>query len=1008
MSRDPFRQGWTGGRRAAAALLTVVAVCSSAPIAPLGCSTPPDAALPDLPVAGAVAEPRGGIHWLGRTAIAAYLRAQVWLGIRSGFVAVFARDGHVVHALTEGFEDLDAQRPMRLGTRMRMASMTKPLTAVAAMMLVEEGRLGLDDPVARYLPAIAELAVAEERPRGSRGPLPLRPAGSVMTVRHLLSFRSGLGGYDDEETQLGERYERNGIYPGAGSLAERIDRVVGEVALYEDPGTRWRYGWSHDVLARVVEIAAGEPFGAFVRRRILEPLGMASTGFLSERPQLAEGTGMATLYTQGAGNRLVPVADPPSDARDWTPGGSGLVSTATDYLRFALMLWNEGEYDGVRLLEPETVALMQEPLSTSGVLTEYDVEGLGFGAGLRGGAGRRRLADDRPQRRLLVGRCLQHALLGEPEHRAGRGGAGPEQAGEPRRSPGGRMGRPGLRALGPRGLRARRGGRGGRLAEAPASAEICGFERAARGRRRRREIVKDASGAGMEGEDDPYAFDPFDPGQTQEQWGRLAALRRDAPVSRPAPGFVYVARYADVKAVFRDTEVFSSAEGFRGPGVVVPEEERFLGELDPPSHPRLRTLLMQAFVPGLDPRAEAFTRTFVEERLAALASAGGGDLVSQLGTPLPAAVTAHALGVPDDAIERVVAWSSELRNSPWPATNRTERGEGLSGAFPEFARFLDARIAERRRATAPPDDLLGRMVRASSKGRVLSGVQIRTICANTLLASQSTANLVGNLLARLLGDGGFGDALRANSALIPAAVEESLRFEPPVLFLFRTAKVDTDIAGHEVKAGERVILGIASGNRDETVYERADEFWIERGWPDVPEHLTFAPGPHHCLGSALARMQARIVLETMLEGFEPGAVAFEDGYQRELVPAFLEYGPACLPVRFASPMRQPAPPPQEEPELLLEQELPAEEPESPAPPEPPEPPEPLAIADEPSADLGGDRSGASASASAEEGSIDAFLEAPRSAPPSEPGAEPRPSAAPRSRSGAARRRRRRR
>lgn len=395
------------------------------------------------------------------------------------------------------------------------------------------------------------------------------------------------------------------------------------------------------------------------------------------------------------------------------------------------------------------------------------------------------------------------------------------------------------------------------------------------------------------------AFDPFDPKQTQHLWDKLARMRREAPVTRPVHGFVFVARYLDVKAVFRDNVTYSAREGFRGPGVVLPYEESFLGEIDPPEHPKLRMLMMQAFRPGMERAAEPFTRAWAARKLAALVAKGGGDLVSELAIHLPPAVTAHLLGIPTEHIERVGQWGFELLHSDWPQWNRTEHGEGLGGAFPEFAEFLDEQVALRRSAANPPDDMISRMTRAEVEGQRLSSLQIRTLCANCLLASQSTANLIGNLLHRFASAPDFERALRANRTLIPGAVEESLRFDSPVLFLFRTARVDHEIAGEPVRASERIIMGIASGNRDETVWERADEFWLERDWKRSPEILTFGPGPHLCLGNMIARMEARVVLELVIDTLAPGQLRLVPGYEHSLVPMFLEYGPERLDVVVA-------------------------------------------------------------------------------------------------------------
>lgn len=303
---------------------------------------------------------------------------RVWSGARSGYVALVARNGRIAYARTTGYADLEAGTPMTLETRFHVASMTKPVTAVAALMLVEEGRLALDDPVADYLPAVAELRVVD-RNEGSSA-WTTRPLREPLRVRHLLTFRSGIGGYAETDDPLDRAWRASDIEAaGLGSLAQRIDRIP-RLPLYEAPGERWRYGWSADVLARVVEVAAEEPYGAFLKRRLFDPLGMSSTGFPSDLPADA---GLARMYTHGEDGALV--REHRFEAyygRGWTPGGGGLVTTAPDYLRFALMLWNGGSWEGARILSRSTVAEMTRLHVPSGVLADLGIDGLGWGLGI--------------------------------------------------------------------------------------------------------------------------------------------------------------------------------------------------------------------------------------------------------------------------------------------------------------------------------------------------------------------------------------------------------------------------------------------------------------------------------------------------------------------------------------------------------------------------------------------------------------------------------------------------
>ncbi|MAG30351.1 MAG: serine hydrolase [Deltaproteobacteria bacterium] len=353
-------------------LMAVVAACILSVAACGGEGTP----IPELPAAQVdLPDPEPLSGWR-RWAIDLVLEGRVWQGARSGFVALVARDGRLIHASLAGYADIEAELPMAIDTRFQMASMTKPITAVAAMILVEEGRLHLDDPVARYLPAFADMQVAILDDEGEVvGKTPQSPE---MKIRHLLSFASGIAGSGFEPTPLGQQWRDDGIYAGKGSLAQRIERLP-HLLLLEQPGTQWRYGAALDVMARIVEIAADEPLEAFMKRRIFDPLGMHSTYYGKDVPADAP---LARLYTQDESGKLVPAPGPTLRPPDWTPGGSGLVSTAPDYMRFALMLWNEGAYNDTRILKAETVQTMKRLEVASGVLEIFEIEGLGFGLGV--------------------------------------------------------------------------------------------------------------------------------------------------------------------------------------------------------------------------------------------------------------------------------------------------------------------------------------------------------------------------------------------------------------------------------------------------------------------------------------------------------------------------------------------------------------------------------------------------------------------------------------------------
>ena len=342
----------------------------------LGCGTsqPP---LSDVAQEIGISKAPSTLSFLRRVAIDRVLDYRVWSGARAGFVALVANDEGLLYARSAGMADLDAQTPMALETRFHIASMTKPVIAVAAMILIEEDRLRLEDPVSSFIPGFANNRVVSARSDDTWKTAPLT---SPMTIRHLLTFTSGLGGYAETEDAFDLAWRSPDIeLAGLGSLEDRVD-LIPRLPLYEEPGTKWRYGWSADVLARVVEVAADQPLDAFLRDRIFDPLGLEHTGYPDEIP---DDVPFAKMYTHDEDGELI--REPRFDdyyGVGWTPGGGGLVSSARDYFRFALMLARGGALGDVRILSEASVAEMTRLHVPEGVLADMGLEGLGWGYGV--------------------------------------------------------------------------------------------------------------------------------------------------------------------------------------------------------------------------------------------------------------------------------------------------------------------------------------------------------------------------------------------------------------------------------------------------------------------------------------------------------------------------------------------------------------------------------------------------------------------------------------------------
>jgi cytochrome P450 len=223
---------------------------------------------------------------------------------------------------------------------------------------------------------------------------------------------------------------------------------------------------------------------------------------------------------------------------------------------------------------------------------------------------------------------------------------------------------------------------------------------------------------------------------------------------------------------------------------------------------------------------------------------------------------------------------------------------GFAAAFPEFAGYIDARIAERKAqldAGEKRDDVLARLLRLEVDGASLPPEQLRALVRNLITGGlTTTSQLLGNLLFEIVSRPEIERAIRGDRELLATAIEESLRFTPPILFLARGCVRDTEIAGCPVRTGERVLIGAASANRDERIFETADEFLVDRANAD--QHLTFGFGTHVCPGATLARAVARIGVSAVLDHFAEGALQLEPGFAFEQVPTYFEHGPRRLPV----------------------------------------------------------------------------------------------------------------
>lgn len=281
-----------------------------------------------------------------------------------GIVTLVAREGRIVDVHAVGFQDVEKNVPMKTDTIFRIASMSKPITSVATMMLVEDGKLLLTEPVSKYIPAFKGQKVM-----GEGGALV--PARRDITIRDLLAHRSGLSYRFLNGGPVGTAYRQGGVTDGLTVTTMTTEEAINKLAaqpLLVQPGSAWNYSLSDDVLGRVIEVVSGKSFDVFLNERLIKPLGMVDTSFIVPD---AKWPRFATVYSPDGAGGIRPMKDPEQfgnadmspfayykSGKTYFSGGAGLTSTATDYFRFAQMLANGGTLDGVRVLSPKTVELM--------------------------------------------------------------------------------------------------------------------------------------------------------------------------------------------------------------------------------------------------------------------------------------------------------------------------------------------------------------------------------------------------------------------------------------------------------------------------------------------------------------------------------------------------------------------------------------------------------------------------------------------------------------------------
>ena len=391
----------------------------------------------------------------------------------------------------------------------------------------------------------------------------------------------------------------------------------------------------------------------------------------------------------------------------------------------------------------------------------------------------------------------------------------------------------------------------------------------------------------------PADVNPFD-SNSENRYEAFAQLRAKGAAEPVPGGQLFFVRQTGVLQGLKSVDHFVGSFGDVGQSK---EEDTLLAAIAEPRHGKIRKLFNSALAYNHASQVEPFTRQYsaarLDEALGECRRTGETEIMESFARRIPSAVIAEVLGIPNDRIDDFARWSDEV-------LQRQSQSDGINAPIaelhPEFSSYLEARIDERLAAPNPPNDMITRLLNAEVDGEHLSRRAALTQTIFLIIAgNETTRNLLGNLIYRLAEDPSRYAAIQANRDLIANLIEESLRFDSPVQLLARTCTEKIDVDGVSVAKGDRILYSIASANRDERFFDHPEQFRLDR--PRPRDHVGFGAGPHVCPGAFLARMEAKVALETLLDRVE--RIALAPDYVFDPNPVFWALGPRTLRIKLS-------------------------------------------------------------------------------------------------------------